>query len=587
MSAPQAPAGATLTLAPAVLLLVGAALLLQPRTRAAAVLLAGLAMVASVGGLAIVEIAWPHTGGYDVPVLGWSPLGLYGVTLTLHPSSTAFVLTLPALLLTTVGMALLWQRDVAGTGTWAAGAAACVAVAGSCWAAAAGDLVSLTLATCLFLGATTAMLWAVAGPAPAGRRLLLVATAAVGLETCVLILGKVNGLFLLSQLSTVGFTSAAFAGLFLTALVAAPVPPFQGWLQRLARHPLAPAVQAAGVALALRLLLVVFQVTAGSFSPSWPYWLSLSGWLAVAGSIGVLLRRRGQPTRLAALAAGRAGFAFLAAAIATPGSMVAALLYTTLALPPLSLLWLLSLASSPPGQLRRREAALWKTPGFWIAALLLAAAAGLPGTVGGLAKGALIGTLTATPAGNPWLRLPPLLLDGATLIAASRLLWQPHALTRLGSRTGWALLALAMAVLIGPFLVPSLAVARWFGPAALAAAGTANVPLAFEVSRVPSALSLVLGVVALLALVQRIRGREWLPGPVLALLAVAFVQWEEARRRWRRRGWPTHTTRAGALWQRAGQVAEHAVSLLRPLEERYYAAAAILLAIALIYVVAR
>src|SRR5581483_7010873 len=188
-----------------------------------------------------------------------------------------------------------------------------------------------------------------------------------------------------SQLSTVGFTSAAFAGLFLTALVAAPVPPFQGWLQRLARHPLAPAVQAAGAALALRLLLVVFQVTAGSFASSWQHWLALAGWLAVAGGIGVVLLRRGQPTRLASLAAGRAGFSFLAAAIATPASMAAALLYASLALPPLSLLWLVALAPSPADPPRRRDAALLKTPGLWLVALLLASAAGLPGTAGGLA----------------------------------------------------------------------------------------------------------------------------------------------------------------------------------------------------------
>ncbi len=581
-------AGVALALAPAVLLLIGAALLLWPRARMAALLLACLGPAAALGGLVLTEAAWPRVGGYDAPVLSWSPLGLYGVTLTLHPSSTAFVLTLPPLLLAALGVAILWRRQRAGTGIWeAAGAAALVAVAGSCWAAPAGDLVSLTLATCLFLVATGAMLWAVAGAAPAGRRLLLVATAAVGLETCVLILGKVNGLFLLSQLSTVGFTSAAFAGLFLTALVAAPVPPFQGWLQRLARHPLAPAVQAAGAALALRLLLVVFQVTAGSFASSWQHWLALAGWLAVAGGIGVVLLRRGQPTRLASLAAGRAGFSFLAAAIATPGSMAAALLYATLALPPLSLLWLLSLAPSPAGPPRRRDTALWKTPGFWIVALLLASAAGLPGTVGGLAKGALIGTLTAAPAGNPWLRLPPFLLDGATLIAGSRLLWRPHALTHLESRWGWALLALAVLVLAGPFLAPALAIARWFGPAALAAAGTANVPLAFEVSRVPSALSLLLGGVALLALVQRIRGREWLPGPVLALLAVGFVHWEEARRRGRRERAGAAPAMAGAVWQRASGTVGRVVSLLRPLEERYYAAAAILLAIALIYVVAR
>ncbi len=66
----------------------------------------------------------------------------------------------------------------------------------------------------------------------------------------------------------------------------------------------------------------------------------------------------------------------------------------------------------------------WKTPGFWVYALFLASAAGLPGTVGGgrerLSQGLL---LTSWPSGDLTLRVPPFLLDAATLAIGGGLLW--------------------------------------------------------------------------------------------------------------------------------------------------------------------
>ena len=73
------------------------------------------------------------------------------------------------------------------------------------------------------------------------------------------------------------------------------------------------------------------------------------GWLATLAAIVVALRRGTPALRLGALFAGKAGLLFFATAIATPVSMAAAVLYATVTLPSLGLLWWLAAAPRAEG----------------------------------------------------------------------------------------------------------------------------------------------------------------------------------------------------------------------------------------------
>jgi len=93
---------------------------------------------------------------------------------------------------------------------------------------------------------------------------------------------------------------------------------------------------------------------------------------------------------------------------------------------------------------------------------------------------------------------------------------------------------------------------------------------------------------ALWALAQSLRGREWLPGPARAVAGVATFVWGERRRAWRKGREGSAPARAtDAALRRIEAAAGQVVRLLRPLEERYYAAGAVMLAVALIYIIGR
>jgi hypothetical protein len=566
------------------------------RWRAAAGVLLVLAIACGLAGAVLLAGARLAAPAFDVPLFAWSPLGLYGVTFVVRPSAAAVVLGLPFLALAAAGTAS--RRGTASLTARAGEASALVALAAAFWCGLAGDLVSLFLGVACYLLATTGVVAVAAGAPQAGRRLVIVETAVLGLLACVLLLGKINGQFQLAQLSTVGFTWAAFAGVVLVAAVAAPLPPFHGWLIRAARHRLAPALAAAGIAIALQLLLVAFRTTDGQFTPGWQRALALGGWVAVLVSAGIALIRRGAPLRFAALFTGRSALVFLAASVATPAALAAGLLYVTLGVPALGLLWLLSrerplpatvsgrqTPTLPAARARRIDA---RTPGFWAHALLLASAAGLPFTLGGVATEALAGALISWPSGTGLNRLPPLIVGVTTLVVAAPLLWRPHRLSQLGGWRGWLALGVAVVLLIGPAINPPLAIGQWFGPAAAVAAGTSGAPLMLDVSRRPTVLSALLGLMAVWALVQRLRGREWLPAIARAALGAVALGWLEMRRRWRARGIGRAPAAVGeTLWARAQGIADRGGALLRPLEERYYAATAVLLAVAVIYIVGR
>jgi formate hydrogenlyase subunit 3/multisubunit Na+/H+ antiporter MnhD subunit len=606
-----------LAIAPTGLLLMAAPAALWWRARWVG---AAILALAAAGPLALLA-AFVRTGGNtpppDVPLFAWSPLGLYGVVVAARPSPSGALLALPPLFLALCGW-LMSPR--AGSGRRAADAlghaSALVGLAGAQWTGVAADFVSLHGGVVLYLLGTAGLLWVGAGAAPAGRRVTFALAAGAALLACVLILGRVNGHFRLSGFSTAGFTAPAFFGLALAAAAAAAVPPFHGWLLRVGRHPLAPALAAGGAGVALVLLLAAFRITGGAFAADWQRWLAAAGWVAALVGAGVAIARRAPPVRFAALFCGNAGLVFLAAAVATPVSMAAALLHVALGLPALAVVWLTALGSARPGgpptgngvtgpaaaSPDRRPPRAYAPTGVapwgrgrgpdnlrvWAYLLVLASAAGLPATVGGVSTTALVASLTAWPAGDQLLRAPLLVLDVAALAAGGDLLRRRPARFATHPLAAGALLATAAGLVVGPALAPSAMIGGWFGPVAAEAVGTGTGPLALGITRVPSLTWGLLGLAAGWALARRLRGREWLPAIVRTGLGALALGSSAVRRGWRRRGLAAAPAGTGnAAWRRLQAGAGRLVDAIRPLEERYYAAAAVMLAAALISIIGR
>ena len=339
------------------------------------------------------------------------------------------------------------------------------ALSGALLAVRAADFLSLFLGVSAFLLAGAGLLAFCAGPAVAGRRVLVAyATSVVGLGT-VLTLGRVNGHFELGNLSSSGFTGGPFLGIAMAAAVCGGLPPFHGWLLRISRHPMAPAVAAAGSSVALSLLLVTIRTV--DLAPLWQAELRAAGWIAILMGASIAVTRRAPAIRLAAAAITRAGALFLAASVSTPAALGTALLYALVMEGSLGLLWL---SASVPwgGQHRASRAAValpLRAPGFWLLVLVIATAAALPPTVGGVARSALTGSLTAWPAGDQTLRIALFIADAVTLVAGAALLWDVRFLPPLRGWLGWIAVALAAILLIGPIASPARLIGGWLGPA--------------------------------------------------------------------------------------------------------------------------
>jgi hypothetical protein len=577
-----------LSLLPAGLLLVAGGAAPHPRTRWAVGPLLGLAATTLAAQIAFGQEITIRAGAIEQALFTWSPLGLYGVRFEVQSSAASALLMLPAVVLALLGWyrARSLPRTQTLVASWCS-ASALIGLAGVAWAITAADLVSLHLAFSIFLLASVATLAAVAGPAQAGHRLMLVHLALVGLLGCVLLLGKINGHFQISALSSAGFRTEAFAGLLLATLVVAAVPPFHGWITRIARHPLGPALASAGLAGALYLLLIAFRTTTGDFAPAWQHSLAALGWLAALIGAGIALVRLSPPVRLAAVFAGRGGTILLAGSVATPAAMASSLLYLTTVLPALALLWLL--AAAPMGErVQSRDRQVWRQPGFWLNVLLLAIAAGLPLTVGGLGRNALVNNLTSWSVGDQLLRFPVVILDAATLVAGGAVLWRPRYLLPLRGTVGWIAVVLASGVAIVPALVPGVLVAPWFNTAATEVSGTLSTPLRLTEAWFPGPFPVAFSLLGIWVITQRIRRKEWLPGIGRTFMGAAALGWLALRRRWRQRGHSAAPAAAGdAVWRRIQQGAERVMATIQPFEERYYAGVAVLVAVAMIYIIGR
>ena len=592
-------AATLLAVAPTLLLLLASVAALWPAGRSRLVpFFVGLAWVDALASVSLGVAGWGTLAQVDATLFTWSPMGLYGAAFVVQIEPESLLLALPPLTLAVAGAIASTRRRSTRQATGEAGARraagdalSLVGLAGAIWALVAGDLVSLYLGMATFLVAGTGLVWLLAGAAAAGRRLFVVAVALAAFLTAVLLLGKVNGHFHIRDLSAIGYGAPVFLGLVLAAAAMALVPPLHHWALASARARWSPALAVAGACVALDLLLLANRLAGDQPVGVWrPALLAAIGWWTVLACAGVAITRRAPPVRLAALAVGRAGLFFLASAVGTAPALAAAVLYTLSLLILLGLMWLLSaLHRAPHGSpVRPAGSSRGRTPAFWATSLLVASAAGLPGTVGGLAKGALVGAFAGGPGGSQLLRLAPLALDAAVLVVGGTLLWHGRHLAWPTGVTGWVAFVVAALATSGPVAAPNLLIGRWFGPAAAVALGTGGAPLTLEVSRQPSLFSWILGLMALWVLVQRLRGREWLPRGGRVLLAALTLAWSAMRQRWRievlgRGG----GARLVPPWPAIGRGLQWSYGILRPLEERYYAAAAVLLAVALIYALGR
>ncbi|HEU5315808.1 MAG TPA: hypothetical protein VFX49_06825, partial [Chloroflexota bacterium] len=260
---PASTASLVLPLAAPALVLVAAALLLWRRAQVAVAPLLLIALLSDAALAIGAEWLSRELGATERSLFTWSPLGLYGVAIGVRRTPDVALLTAPALCLAWLGILLASRRRrwFSALAEWslyerASLSMGLAALAGAVWAPRAADYVSLFAGCAFFAAGCTGVLALVAGPAASGRRLVLGSLAAAALLSSGLVLGRVNGHFQLSGLSSAGFGAGAFAGMAVMAAFAGCAPPFHGWLLRTCRHPLAPALAAAGTACAAALLLV-------------------------------------------------------------------------------------------------------------------------------------------------------------------------------------------------------------------------------------------------------------------------------------------------------------------------------------------
>jgi hypothetical protein len=664
----------------------------------------------SLAGLVILPSMRRATLAREAAFSQFSPLGLYGVELSVQTDALGNFLAVPCLVASVVGWARgygmpwrdPWARLVPA-GRTGVDAAMLVALAGGTWALVAGDLVSVVLGSGALLVATALALRLAGAADPARWRLVVAGGFSLCLLVCMLLLGKVNGSFAAAQLASVSFSDASLAGLVVVAYGVGNAVPFHGWSLRLARQPLMPAVAAVGSALSLSLVDVAFVTTGGELAGAWRGILTSLGLVAIGGAVIVAWGHAHPRVRLAALSGGRTGLGLLAIASGAPATMSALALLHGVSATGTALLWVaapggsgtlrtvlaatgtrlarlertarLPLQYDPaqaparglgygglpfvrpagyPGALPHHEAQApargglslraplqdraglvdlrldaWRSAGPWLVVLVVATAAGLPGTIGGLAADTYLSALAASSDAGWWLRIAALSLDTATIGAGGAVLdaWITAALaTRMararpgvgralagGDRTrpgGWApperdswrgattpgdvvretvpwlVAAVGIAAVVAPALLPATFVEPWFAAVSVVMAGTSSPPRLVDALRIASPDRIVLTIAAAIALYRTQRGEEMLPAPARALLGVAVLLTNPVAvlgRRAIRSGSGRCLAMARVLAARA----THATAIARLVEERYYTAVAVVVAVLLLYSVGR
>ena len=261
----------------------------------------------------------------------------------------------------------------------------------------------------------------------------------------------------------------------------------------------------------------------------------------------------------------------------------------------------------------------WRSAGPWLVVLVVATAAGLPGTIGGLAADTYLSALAASNDAGGWLRLAALVLDTATIGAGGAVLASgiTAALTARMARArpidhaidAWALpddawrkrgnvgdvlrvllpwlgVAVGIAAVVAPALLPATFVGPWFAPVSVVMAGTTSPPRLVDAFRIASPDRIVLTIAAAIALYRTQRGEEMLPAPARALLGIAVVLALPVVRI-AQGGYQVLYERVRGGASRLGQWSERATAIARLVEERYYTAVAVVVVIVLLYSVGR
>ena len=685
---------------PLLVCLAAFAALLRP-TRATVPVLLLAAAVTAVAGVAILPGVRRAVEVQEAVVSRWSPLGLYGVELSVRTNALGSFLSVPCMVAALVGWVRAYGppwRDPLATHVPPArptlDAALLGALAGGVWTLEAGDLISMVLGTGVFFVATALALRLAGASAAARARLVVTGAFSLCMLVCMLLLGKVNGSFAAAQLASVSFSDASLAGLMIIAYGVGNAVPFHGWALLLARQPLMPAVASVGSALSLAMVDVAFVTTGGELADAWRAVLTSLGVVAISGAVLVAWGARQPRLRLATLAGGRTGLGLLAIASGAPATMSALALLHGVAATGAALLWVaapggsgalrsditsrfrrgslggasrvptavsasrrtgLSIPSRPltasggptssaggitadsgvrgvrptvPQSLRGRWGGAglvdlrldaWRSAGPWLVVLVVATAAGLPGTIGGLAADTYLSALTASNDAGWWLRLAALVLDTATIGAGGAVLasgitaalsarmararpidhaidaWAPpdDAWRNRGTvgdvvrdLLPWLGVAVGIAAVVAPALLPVTFVGPWFAPVSVVVAGTTSPPRLVDAFRIASPDRIVLTIAAAIALYRTQRGEEMLPAPARALIGIAVLLANPVMA----------IARGGSRYVYARIVdgasvfyalRERATAVARLVEERYYTAVAVVVVIVLLYSVGR
>ncbi len=433
---------------PALTALAGASAMFR-RARACVPVILSAAVCFAIAGIVELPSLQLEAGSGEATIAVWSSLGLYGVSITIRTHAYGSLLALPAIGIGLCGW--LWAygwpwRDPHSTGIPSGRALSdgslLFAVASASWVLIAGDLVSVVLGSGAFFVATAGAIYGGASIRAARRRLLVGGGFSLVLLLCVLLLSKVNGTFLSSQLASVSFSDASLAGLTLAAVGASGVFPTGRWMLRLARQPMMPAVALAGNAIAISLLNIAFVTTSGELAETWLNILTGIGWIAIIGGVIAFWSKRRPAIKIASIVGARNGLAFLALGSGTPATMSSLALLSVTTFPALALFWVLAntraikqargsgtdltadVMPAPMGaQGPERHAAMpqgrqklsLRRADVWVLVALAGAAVGLPGTVGGIALGGFLSGLSVASDRGAWARFAIFALDASVI----------------------------------------------------------------------------------------------------------------------------------------------------------------------------
>lgn len=594
--------------------------------------LGGVTILAALGCVAAVAALWlaSTTSVREVRLYPWSPLGLYGVTLSLQvdPVSLTIALLPPVAATAALLSAARGERDPGGTGRNRRPlGAALLAASAAGFMSAAGDLIALGLGFMTLSLAVCASAWLTAG-APHGRRTL---ACGYGAGICLLLasvsLARFNGSVAYTQLSPSTFGIASL-GLWLVAvLYAAGALPGCRWVGWMSQRGSPPALVSLGAAAgaALTLALRTYYLSGGESGPASTQLLQAAGTaLLVGGGAWALIAPSNQIPAL--LLISWVGQLLIALSAGTAEVAAAALLYVvaqTVAVAGL----LLTSQSQPTAASAARgagPAAASGDPRPLLARIpslaLLASACALPGTLGGFAWSWLSGAAALAPGWASWafallvasqltLVVPLARLARPSLQAAARgsatRRWlrrvplalpfdrardrpPPRRYGRPSLQKGWILLlsAALVALLIVPAVAPAPILGWWSAAVLTSLQGRPPITPAFHMAQ-PNYWWGLASVCVLLA--------------VLRPTVLFFGRGPKAlaREKWRRlsvvarRGMRKLAARCApprVVQQIAGygtRLVDGAIAVAAPLEERYYAAAVLLLAVLLMYVVGR